>query len=226
MAAPTLSAVILAGGRSQRMGTDKALLKAPDGTPLIARTIQVARQLTEDVVVVEGAGDRYQSALSQKLTAQVRFVPEQTAKGPLHGFALGWMQTDADWCLLLACDLPYLESQPLQEWWAWLTSNQASHQSVASLVQKLNSQEIARSAIQKAAAKKWEPLCGFYHRSSLPNLTRHLSTRNLLSANQRYPSFQEWLTGLSITAYTAFPQTMLFNCNTPADWAEAQRNIF
>ncbi len=226
MQRPTLSVIILAGGRSQRMGTDKALLKSPDGTPLIARTIQVARELTEDVGVVEGVGDRYQSALSPKLTTQVHFVPEQTAKGPLHGFALGWTQTDADWCLLLACDLPYLESQPLQEWWVWLISHQASQQSLASLVQKSIAQEIARSDIQKSVTKKWEPLCGFYHRRSLPSLTRYLSDHNLRSSNQRYPSFQGWLAGLSIAAYTAFPQAMLFNCNTPADWAEARRNIF
>jgi len=231
MATPTLSAVILAGGQSQRMGTDKALLKAPDGTPLIARTIQVARQLTEDVVVVEGAGDRYRSVLSsklatQKLATQTRFVPEQTAKGPLNGFALGRSQTDADWCLLLACDLPYLESHPLQAWWAWLASSQASHRAEASLAPRSNSKEIDRSALQTSAAKKWEPLCGFYHRRSLPSLTHHLSSGNFALSTSRHPSFQGWLAGLSIAAYTAFPQSMLFNCNTPADWAEAQRNIF
>ena len=232
MANPTLSAVILAGGRSQRMGTDKALLKAPDGTPLIARTIRVASQLTADVVVVEGAGDRYQSALSsklttQKLTTRVRFVSEQTAKGPLNGFALGRSQTDADWCLLLACDLPYLESHPLQAWWAWLASSQASHQAGASLAPKSSSKETDRSAIQKSVVKKWEPLCGFYHRRSLPSLTHHLNKDSHLALSTRYHlSFQDWLTDLSIAAYTAFPQSMLFNCNTPADWVEAQRNIF
>ncbi len=220
-ASPTLSAIVLAGGRSRRMGTDKALLEMPDGGPLIARTIQVAQQLTEDVVVVSGWGDRYQSALQPELANQVRFIQEKAAAGPLNGFAQGWAHTQTDWCLLLACDLPHLQSEPLQQWWAWLTENTSPRQAMASLVPKLSDKKSSG-----ANTKQWEPLCGFYHHSGLPHLNCHLRGSHSDSNHRRQRSFQAWLTGIPLDAYIALPQSMLFNCNTPADWAEAQQTIF
>lgn len=225
MANPTLSVIILAGGRSQRMGTDKALLKTPNGKPLIARTIQLASQLAEDVVVVTGWGDRYQPLLhTQSPPLKVRFIPEQTAEGPLNGFAQGLGQVRSEWCLLLACDLPYLAPEPLQKWWNWLIQTQIASRPMASLVPKL--QGPRDQIISSAAVKYWEPLCGFYHRSCQLALAHHLNFSDNASSTRRQRSFQSWLSSIPIAAYTALPQTMLFNCNTPEDWAIAQSHIF
>ncbi len=206
MGAPvsSLSAIILAGGHSRRMGRDKALLTLPHGQPLLQRTAQIAQQLTSDILVITPWPERYQPVLPPT----VRLVKEQTVPhaspdanslGPLGGFSQGWSLVRSDWCLLLACDLPYLEHDALQRWWHWLMALPPAERPMASLA---------------PGSKGWEPLCGYYHRSCLPGLHRHVAGHN--------HSFQSWLTTIPIVAYRTLPAAMLFNCNTPDDWAEVR----
>ena len=228
-ALPTLSAIILAGGHSRRMGRDKALLTLPDGQPLLHHTAQIAQQLTPDVVVVTPWPDRYRSGLPPK----VQLIKEQGSSasplagpsagpsaGPLGGFAQGLRQISSEWCLLLACDMPYLQSVPLQNWWVWLTPQLQRQTPVASLV----------PCTASNGRKRWEPLCGFYRRSCLSALSQYLSDSPAAKLQPKKPSgsylglsFQAWLETLSIAAYTDLPPQLLFNCNTPADWVSTQQ---
>ncbi|MGB3297910.1 MAG: molybdenum cofactor guanylyltransferase [Phormidesmis sp.] len=226
---PALSAIILAGGRSRRMGHDKALLTLPDGRPLLHRTAQIAQQLATDVVVVTPWSDRYRSALPP----QVRLIHETTAPGkaagPLSGFAEGLKQISSDWCLLLACDMPYLQSAPLQQWWAWIQRQTIQDQT-------LRDQAIMASLTHSTAAahtKRWEPLCGFYHCNCQSALEQYLSSPckepDQPQHNQTKPrarlSFQSWLTTLAIAPYSHLPKKILFNCNTPDDWASVHQAL-
>ena len=240
-ALPTLSAVILAGGHSRRMGRDKALLTLPNGQTLLYQTAQVAQQLASNVVVVTPWPDRYQSTLPPKVQLVKELIqPDPSASssadssadssagstagpfsaGPLSGFAQGLRNISSEWCLLLACDLPYLQSAPLQDWWAWLTP-------------QLQRQTIVASLVPSTAAndrKRWEPLCGFYHRSCLSALSQYLGDPpTAVKLQSKKPSrsysgisFQAWLKTLPIAAYTDLPPQLLFNCNTPADWDSTQ----
>ena len=53
----SIGVFVLAGGRSTRMGTDKALLVL-DGKTLLERALSIARELSDCVKIV-GAGNRY-----------------------------------------------------------------------------------------------------------------------------------------------------------------------
>src|ERR1700756_5716831 len=55
--APDVSAFILAGGKSTRMGADKAFV-ALDGRTLLARALELARSMTDDVRIV-GDADKF-----------------------------------------------------------------------------------------------------------------------------------------------------------------------
>lgn len=211
-ASPSLSAIILAGGRSRRMGRDKALLTLRSGQPLLYQTAQVAQQLTAEVVVVTPWPERYQPVVPPT----VRLVREgQVANGPLSGFVQGWAQVNSDWCLLLACDLPYLESAVLQRWWIWLLARIEQIEQRCSCRPEASPADPAASLVP--GAKGWEPLCGYYHRSCLAGLTQHLASGDR--------SFQPWLATVPIAAYSAIPPSMLFNCNTPDDWTAVERAI-
>jgi molybdenum cofactor guanylyltransferase len=92
-----LHGLVLAGGRSSRMGTDKAALVHPDGRPLARRA--------HDLLVEAGFDD----------LADVTVVrdPEDGSAGPLVGIVAAMsLRPDADW-LVLACDLPRLDVETL-----------------------------------------------------------------------------------------------------------------
>lgn len=194
---PLVSAIILAGGGSTRMGRDKALLEF-EGVPLLRRTYEVAKQSCDRVYVVTPWIERYQPLLpaDSRWIREARLPQEGFPHGPLIGFAQGLVQlqteeTPADWVLLLACDLPNLNSTLLQ-------------QGVSQL--PLTNQAIA---LLPKHPKGWEPLCGFYHRRCLP------LALEFIAAGGR--SFQGWLRGVPVAEWAIAQPEVLFNCNTPDD---------
>ncbi len=96
---------ILAGGKSTRMGRPKALIELPIGGTLIEHAVQVARQVTNEVVVL-GREIRLPVSL-EKLTV---LDDEKPDGGPLAGLCSLLKCADHGWGLLLACDMPHIES--------------------------------------------------------------------------------------------------------------------
>ena len=189
-----LSAIVLAGGKSSRMGKDKALLHI-QGVPLLRLVCDIASALCNPVYVVTPWPERYQDLVPA--TCQfIREVP--LPHGPLVGFAQGLAQVQTDWVLLLACDLPRLRVEVLQDWAAVLDS--VGEEAIALLTHH---------------AKGWDPLCGFYRRSCLPALTDYI--------NQGGRSFQHWLAQHPVQVLPLPDAQMLFNCNTPADLASLEK---
>ena len=70
--------IVLAGGRSERMGQDKALL-AVDGAPLIQRVTDVLRSLGLEVLLVTDRIDRYPSLPYETV------LDEYSDAGPVGG---------------------------------------------------------------------------------------------------------------------------------------------
>src|SRR4051812_47387689 len=78
----TATAVVLAGGRSSRMGTPKALLLF-DGEPLIVHIVAALRDLFAEVVVVAAPGQ-------QLPPMRVTMVRDDVAyQGPVGGICYG-----------------------------------------------------------------------------------------------------------------------------------------
>lgn len=192
---PNITGLILAGGQSSRMGQDKALIPIA-GIPLIQRTCQVALACCDRIYVVTSWGDRYRALLPEgcKILAEPQ-PTEAKSPGPLFGFRHGLEYIATDWILLLACDLPKLDSTTLQVW-----ANQLS------LVPQ------AAIAYVPKQSKGWEPLCGFYRRSCLPSLTAYIA--------QGGTSFQQWLNQETVEVLSVSNPQVLFNCNAPEDLAE------
>ena len=199
--APSLAAIVLAGGKSSRMGQDKALLSWR-GMPLLRRTCEVALQCSSPVYVVTSRVPEYRPIVPES----VQLIPEdETAfQGPLVGFAQGLHQIQVspiqpDWVLLLACDLPFLQVPLLQRWIAQLD------------------QVKSPIALLPRSDKGWEPLCGFYQGKCYNHLTDSIARGTR--------SFQTWLSQETVQEIVFHPnpdiaaqeKQMLFNCNTPAD---------
>lgn len=94
-----VSAIILCGGRSERMGRDKAGL--PFGPePLLARVARLVGQVADDVVLVAREGQ----ALPDGFEAGARDAAE--GLGPLAGIAAGLAAVRHDRAVVVACDMP------------------------------------------------------------------------------------------------------------------------
>lgn len=98
-------AVVLAGGKSRRLGTDKAAVLL-DGKAMLLRTAELAGRFCP-VVAVSG---RDPSALTPGLPW---FVDETPGLGPIGGIitALERYRTP---CLVLSCDLPHLDEPTIE----------------------------------------------------------------------------------------------------------------
>lgn len=102
-----ISGVVLAGGRSERFGTDKAFLPICD-EPLVARVVRTLASLSDDLIVVTNTPAPYAA-----LALPVRLVgDEQPGQGSLMGVYSGLRQARHTHALVVACDMPFL-SQPL-----------------------------------------------------------------------------------------------------------------
>jgi molybdopterin-guanine dinucleotide biosynthesis protein A len=111
-----ISAFILTGGASSRMGKAKALLEF-GGKPLIIRIARTIEPLVSSVTAV-GPSERYAALGLQVIEDQKFGIADERGKspGPLAGIASALSASRTDWNFILACDLPYLS----REWVAWL----------------------------------------------------------------------------------------------------------
>ncbi len=102
--------IVLAGGKSQRMGTDKARLALPDGRPVILSVVEVLKSICGEVVVVTEASGRYADlALPARCVTDI--VP---GCGPMGGLHAGLRAIEAPFAFAVACDMPFLNSPLLR----------------------------------------------------------------------------------------------------------------
>lgn len=110
-----LSAIVLAGGQSSRLGVNKALLRLA-GQAMIARIVDRLRVVTDDVIIVTNEPDDY--APLDLAASLVR--DERPGEGSLMGIYSGLRAAAGHHALVVACDMPFLHL-PLLRYMAALT---------------------------------------------------------------------------------------------------------
>ena len=191
-----LHGLVLAGGRSSRMGTDKAALLHPDGRPLARRTCDLLAEAGCETVLLSLRHDQELPPGFEDL-GNVRVIrdPEGRSEGPLAGMLAAMRsEPDADW-LVLACDLPRLDVKTLSH----LVSARLPGECFLSY----------RSEFDGLP----EPLCAFYSAEALPILEQFQSDgircpRKVLIRND-------------CRLLEPVTPRALDNANTPDDWQSA-----
>ncbi len=190
-----LTAFILAGGKSTRMGADKAFVKL-DGQTLLARALDAARFLTPNVHIV---GDPAKFA-------QFAPVIEDIFRdcGPLAGIHAALHTSPTDLNLILAVDLPLVSSALLQF-----------------LVARATDSAISIVTVPRTA-EGWQPLCAVYRKPFADVAEQSLRAGRykigtLFDATHIQVIQQEELEA------AGFSQTTFRNLNTPNDLAEASK---
>ena len=100
-----ITGVILAGGKSSRMGTDKGLLEL-NGKPLIQYAIDTLKSIGLEIIIISNNSDYEQFGFP----VYPDIIPD---KGPIGGVytALSYSSTEKN--LIVSCDTPFLSKKLL-----------------------------------------------------------------------------------------------------------------
>jgi molybdopterin-guanine dinucleotide biosynthesis protein A len=186
------TAVVLAGGRSSRMGTSKAMLLF-DGMPLVTHIVAMLRDRFADVVVV--------AAPDQQLPAMpATIVRDEVAyQGPVAGIYHGLKAAGNDVAFVTSCDSAFLNPRLIEH----LVSSIRDHDVVVPWWQD-----------------RFQPLQAVYRTSVAPLLESQLARGELrpvfLFDKVRTRKVEEDEIRRFDPEGTSF-----FNMNTPADYDEA-----
>jgi molybdopterin-guanine dinucleotide biosynthesis protein A len=112
MVQPNVYGILLAGGQSSRMGTDKALLPM-DGKTLLRHLYDSLSEVCASITIV--APEHQIQAYRPLLPQDVQFVSDvYPGKGPLAGVHAGLLSIPDGYGFVMACDMPFF-SLPLFE---------------------------------------------------------------------------------------------------------------
>jgi len=188
-----VAAFILAGGKSTRMGTDKAFVML-DGRTLLERALELARAVTSDVRIV---GDAAKFAAFGPVVEDVF-----RGCGPLGGIHAALRASSAELNLMLAVDVPFVSPALLQY-----------------LIERARGERDAAVTVARAGGG-WQPLCAVYRRQFFDEAEPALRAGRykidaLFGATQVQRISEDELESAGFSA------TMFRNLNTPAELAEA-----
>ncbi len=187
-----VSGIVLAGGRSSRMGQPKALLPF-DGTPLIVHIVDALKRLFDQVIVVAAAGQPLPDMPVKLVQDDVPF------QGPVGGICYGLRAADAEAAFVTSCDSAFL-----------------NRDLIAHLIAEIPDYDV----VVPRWGDRLQPLHAVYRRSVLPLLQEQLVRGELrpvfLFDRVRTRTIEEE----EIRRFDP-DGASFFNMNTPQDYAAA-----
>lgn len=183
---------VTAGGRSSRMGTDKAWLEL-GGKAMIRRVIAALAQVTSSVAVI--ANDPAYAGIGLPV-----FADTNRGIGPLEAIRTALANASTPRVVLAACDLPFVTP----ELFSFLLELEGSHQAVV----PLSREELL------------EPLCGVYSSEALVQVTDLIASgeRKVSRLFDRVPAR---LVTFAEVSHLKGAELFFENVNTPEEYARA-----
>ncbi len=178
---------VLAGGSSRRMGRDKALL--PVGGRTLLQT--VASQVNEAVgsTTIVGSPEKYKGL-------GFPVIPDLRPNcGPLAGIEAALSDSQSEWTLIAACDMPGIDSSFLR--------GLVSH-----------ARPGFGAIIPVTPDERLHPLCAVYHATTLDAISGSLDD-----------GIFKVLDALQSVAVLTVAVDSVQNANTPAEWADLAGRI-
>jgi len=189
-----VSAIMLAGGRGERLGRDKATLEL-GGRTLFQRVSDLLSELSADIIVVVRPDQQLDVPNARIVTDLEPYT------GALAGIASGLAAARQAWSIVVACDMPFISLDLLRY-----------------LISLTPDQDVVVPQLDVGL----EPLHALYHKRCLPELYQVLreGRRRVVSF---YGSLQVRYVGpAQMRAYDPTGRSF-FNINTPEDLAQAEQ---
>jgi molybdopterin-guanine dinucleotide biosynthesis protein A len=187
-----VSGIVLAGGRSRRMGRDKAL-EPLGGQSLIRRVIERISPVVGEIVVV--AADRSRGESLPLARGDRVALDVYPGCGSLGGIFSGLSAAREDWGLVVACDMPFLNPK---------------------LLRYLLGLRQGFDAVVPVRKGRFEPTHALYARTCLPHIERRLRTKDLKISGFFEDVRVKYVPDEDLARVD--PEFLsFFNLNTPAD---------
>jgi len=194
MNAKGITGFVLAGGKSTRMGQDKARLPLA-GRTLLDRALEAVRGVSDEVFVLGSPGlyEAYAPTIADVFAGC----------GPLSGIHAALKRTTTEFNLIIAVDTPFL---------------------TPALLRYLVERALAAHAVITAPVVNGypQPLCGVYSRAFLPIAERALGS-GAFKVAPLFPAEGTLLISETELSQFAFTAEMFENLNTPEDLERARR---
>jgi molybdopterin-guanine dinucleotide biosynthesis protein A len=142
--------IILAGGKSSRMGSDKGLVSF-NGSPLVTYSIKLLSHFCKEILI-SANNDAYQQFGFPVIK------DEYPDKGPAGGLYSGLKAATNDWSIVVSCDVPFL-----------------SEELISYLITGMNNEV----GVVPFYENKAEPLIALYHKSFQNILASNIQANHL-----------------------------------------------
>ncbi len=110
----SLGAIILAGGKSSRMKSNKVFLKI-NGEPLLMHVVRETSKISDHIIVAIGKDDKEED-YAYILPKSVKIVHDKTeTKAALHGMLTGLEAIETDYAIILAVDTPFINANVIKQ---------------------------------------------------------------------------------------------------------------
>jgi molybdopterin-guanine dinucleotide biosynthesis protein A len=186
--------VVLAGGRSSRLGRDKALLEL-DGEPLLARAVRVLAGICAEVLVL---GPPKRAAV----VPGARVIPdERPGDGPLPALATALREMRGERMVAVATDMPFLN---------------------ADLLGYLLDRAEGYDVVVPRVGGRTQQLHAVYARTCLPAITAQLDHGDL-KIDRFFAAVRTLVVDEAAIVRLDPGLLSCRNINTEADWAEVER---
>ncbi|MDD4601240.1 putative molybdenum cofactor guanylyltransferase [bioreactor metagenome] len=183
-----VSGIILAGGRSLRMGRDKTLLLYKSET-LIERAVKTLRSIVDEIIIASNHIEKYS-------IPGVLEVPDvYSGKGPLGGMHAGLSAAQYEYAFVISCDMPFYSEKV------------ALH-----LLDRRNEYD----AIVPEICGRWEPLCAVYSKKCVEPITNCLQA-DVKKVSLFYQQIRVLKINESELRQYGDINKMFYNLNTPED---------
>lgn len=191
-----VSAFVLAGGRSSRMGADKAFLPL-GGDSFLSIALCRARAVCPEPLIV-GEAARY---------AAFGMVVEDRFRGcgPLGGIHAALCATKTEWNLMLSVDLPLM----VPDFLSWIVNEAISGEQLVTVPRKNG---------------RCEPLCAVYCPAALPVIEQALRAGDFKVDGVFAKVPTRYLSEADIRA-AGFRDEIFRNVNTPEDYDLVKRQL-
>lgn len=193
-----VTGVLLAGGKSRRMGQDKRLLSVGEET-LYARSLAVLRAVFERVVVVVAQDSPLVASDAPVLRDLIPHC------GSLGGLYTGLKQAGTQWVFAVACDMPFLDPDTIRHFIGLKSEG-----------------DVIMAKLQNG----FHPMHALYHRNCLPIMESLIHAQDLkIHRLVDHPALRVRVVMPEELRQLDPQGRSFYNVNTPADLAAA-RSLF